>query len=210
MTYSRPSGENPPVPLKRIRSSPGDSVAAERLGAIGAGRGKSRNSGLSGYATVDLFGQSVPPLSVMIARATEWKRTRSSDGYLLCMTNENAAGTIDDMCFDTGSDQPDDLLLQPLPIHVVIFVPDHQIHGQPLEAPVGVRLHELAHKFDIVGVGNLQQYDRQVTGDGVTPEAGLSATVANQDARGCAQRSVGVNHRAGEAARRVANRPRWR
>ncbi len=69
------------------------------------------------------------------------------------MAHENAAGPIDEVRFDAGGDQPDDLLLQPLPIDVVIFVPDHQIDGQPLEAPVGMRLHELAHQLDVAGIG---------------------------------------------------------
>ena len=116
------------------------------------------------------------------------------------MPDKNTPGSIDNVGFDTGRDEPDDLFLKLLPIAVAILVPDHQIHRQPLEAPVGVRLHELAHEFDMGGVGNLQQHDRQVTGDCVAPEAGLPATVFDQDARGRAQRCVGVNDRAGEAA----------
>ena len=46
----------------------------------------------------------------------------------------------------------------------------------------------------------LQQHDRQVAGDRVAPQPGLSAAVSDQNARGCAQRCIGVDHRAGEAA----------
>jgi len=61
------------------------------------------------------------------------------------MTNKNAPGRST-TCVQHRSDQPDDLFLQSLPIYVVIFVPDHQIHGQPLEAPIGMRLHKLANQ----------------------------------------------------------------
>ena len=90
------------------------------------------------------------------------------------MPNENATGSIDDMRFDAGSDQAHDLLLEPLPVAVVILVPDHQIHGQSLETPVGMRLHELAHELDVGGIGDLQQYDRQVAGNRVAPEARIA------------------------------------
>ena len=108
---------------------------------------------------------------MMIARATDWKSTRSSVEICSRVPNENASGPIDDVRFDAGGDQPDDLLLQSLPIAVVILVPDHQIDGESLEPPVGMRLHELAHQFDIGGIGDLQQHDRQVAGDGVAPQA---------------------------------------
>ena len=73
------------------------------------------------------------------------------------------------MNFDARGDQPDNLFLEPLPVAVVIFVPDHQIHGQPLEAPIRMRLHELAHQFDIGAVGDLQQDDRKIARNGVAP-----------------------------------------
>ena len=104
------------------------------------------------------------------------------------------------MRFNTRSDQAHDLLLESLPVHVVILVPDHEIHCQSLETPVGVCLHELAHEVEVGDIGNLQQYDRQVAGNRVSPEPGLPAAVPDENARGCAQRRIGVNHRAGEAA----------
>ncbi len=63
-----------------------------------------------------------------------------------------------------------------------------------------MRLHELAHELDVVGIGNLEQHDRQVTGDRVAPEAGLPPTVSHQHARGGPQRGVGKDHRACEAS----------
>ena len=63
-----------------------------------------------------------------------------------------------------------------------------------------MRLNELAREFNMGGIGNLQQHDRQVTRDRVAPQARLSATIRDQNTRGCAQRRVGVNHRAREAS----------
>ena len=120
---------------------------------------------------------SVPRLSVMIARATDWKRTRSSVDICSACRTKMPPGRSTNVCFDTGSDQPDDLFLELLPIarrDPRSRSPDPR---PALEAPVGMRLHELAHEFDIGGVGDLQQHDRQVSGDRVAPEAGLPAAV---------------------------------
>ena len=85
------------------------------------------------------------------------------------MANENASGPIDEMGLDSGCDQSEDLFLESLPIAIVILVPDHQIDGQTLEPPIGMRLDELAHKFKVGDVRYLQQDNRQVAGDCVAP-----------------------------------------
>ena len=170
MTYSRPSGENPPMPLKRVELRGIDSGLRGSQRPMRARRRKPRDPRLGRRTAVDLLGQ----------RSAAIDDDRAGDRLeehailvrdLLRMPNENAARPIDDVRFDAGGDQPDDLLLQPLPIAVVILVPDHEIDGEALEPPVGVRLHELAHQLDIGGIGDLQQHDRQIAGDGVAPQA---------------------------------------
>ena len=91
--------------------------------------------------------------------------------YLRRVANENATGPIDHMRFDTGGDQPHDLFLQRLPVAIVRFVPDHQIDRESFEAPVGMGLHELAHKVDVGCLGDLQQHDGQIAGDCIAPQA---------------------------------------
>ena len=103
------------------------------------------------------------------------------------------------MCFNAGRNQPHDLFLKQLSVTAAILVPDHQIHHQSLQAPIGVGLHQLAHQFDIGRVANLQQYDWQIAGNCVTPEAGLGAAVFHEDARVAPQRGVGVDDAIGKA-----------
>ena len=211
MTYSRPSGVNPPSPLKKIRSRRGNA-------GVAAGSARWVRVGLKGEyqvpralheaAAVDLVRQR-PRLSVMMARATDWSRMRSSFRYLVRRPHEDAAGSIDHVGFEARGNQPHDLFLEQLPVTGVIFVPDHQVHRQSLQAPVRVGLHELAHQIDIGRVADLQQHDRQIAGNGVAPEAGLPAAVLDEDARVGAQRGIGVDDGAGQGGHRVARRPRW-
>ena len=117
-----------------------------------------------------------------MARATDWNRMRSSPDDLLRRPHENAARAILHDAIRARRDQAQNLVLQLLPVAGVIFVPDHQVHRQPFQAPVCLRLDELADQFDVGRVGDLQQHDRQIAGDGVAPQAGLAAAVLRQHA----------------------------
>ena len=119
--------------------------------------------------------------------------------YLLRRPYEDAARPIDHARLDARGDQSHDLFLQSLPVTGVIFVPDHQVHRQPLQAPVRMGLYQLAHEIDIGRVTDLQQYDRQVSGNGVTPQPGLPAAILDEHGRVGAQRGVGIDDGAGEA-----------
>ena len=70
-------------------------------------------------------------------------------------------------------------------------------------------LHELAHEIDIGRVPDLQQHDRQIAGDGVTPQPGLPAAIL--DEHGCvgAQGGIGVDDGARQARMKLRSRPRW-
>ena len=119
---------------------------------------------------------------------------------MLCMPHEDAARSIDHVGFDARGNEPHDPLLEQLPISDAVFVPDDQVNRQSLQAPIRVGLYELADEVDIRQFSDLQQHDGQIAGNGVTPQAGLPATVIDQNARVGAQRGIGVDDRAGEAA----------
>src|SRR5689334_1096500 len=172
---------------------------AGALRPVGVDRSEPRDSYLGGYATVDLVGQR--PAAVDDDRAGDRLEQRPVfGGNLLGVAHENAAGPIDEAGFDARSDQPQDLLLQPLPVDVVIFVPDDQVDRQSLQTPVGVCLHELPYKVDVAGSRYLQQHDRQVAGNRVAPQPGLPAAIPDQNTRGCTQRCIAVDDRTGKAA----------
>ena len=176
MTYSRPSGVNPPSPLKKIRSRRGNAATARgsaRWVRVGVRRGTAASTRLRRL----ICSASGPRLSVMMTRATVWNRMRSSSDICSAGSHEDAARPVDHIGFDARGDQPHDLVLQQLPVTGAIFVPDHQVHRQSLQTPVGVGLHELAHQFDIGRIADLQQHDRQIAGDGIAPQAGLPAAV---------------------------------
>ena len=118
--------------------------------------------------------------------------------YLVRRSHEDAAGSIGHVRFEACGNQSHDLVVEQLPVTGVIFVPDHQVHRQSFQAPVGVGLDELAHQIDIGRVADLQQHDRQVARNGVAPQAGLPAAVLEENARVGAQRGIGVDDRAGK------------
>ena len=102
--------------------------------------------------------------------------------HMFGRTHKNAAWPVDDLRLNTGRNQTHDLVLQQLPVTAAILVPDHQIHHQPLQPPVRMRLDELAHQFDVFRRADLQQHDRQIAGDGIAPQARLGAAVFQQHA----------------------------
>ncbi len=121
-------------------------------------------------------------------------------GNLFRRTDENAARPVDRLAFQAHRDQAEDLVLQGLAITGAILVPDHQIDHQPLQPPVGVRLNQLAHQFDVGQVADMQQHDGQIAGNGIAPEAGLAAPVLQQDAAVGAQAGMRVENRIRQTA----------
>ena len=77
---------------------------------------------------------------------------------------------VDERRFGTCGDEIDDGFLQCLPIYRIVFVPDHQVDGQPFESPVGMRLHRLAHQGEALVVTNPQQHDGHVPRNAITPQ----------------------------------------
>ena len=168
-----------------------------RLGAMASGRHEPPHALVGQSAPVDLFDQRAAAVGDDDAR-NRLQQDAVLVGNLLGRAYENAAGAVDGGGFGAGRDQAHDLVLQPLPVAHVIFVPDHQIDHQTFQAPVGVALDELPREVDVLAVGDLQQHDRQIAGNRVAPETGLPAPVLEQHAGLGAQRGIGVKHGAGQ------------
>ncbi len=118
---------------------------------------------------------------------------------VLHRAHEDAAGALQHAGVRIGRDHAQDLLLQLLPVAALALVPDHQVRMQALEPPVRVRLHHLPHQFDVVGIADLQQRDRQIAGDRMAPQSGLAAPVLQQQFAVGAQRRMHVHHQPGQA-----------
>ncbi len=168
MTYSRPSGVNPPSPLKKSRSWRGNAAVAggsARRGRVGVRRG----TVTSPRPRRLIWSAQRPPAVGEDGPGDRLEKNAVLVRYLVPRSYEDAAGSIGHVGFEARGNQPHDLFVEELPVTGVIFVPDHQVHRQSFQAPVRVGLHELAHQIDIGRVSDLQQHDRQVAGNGVAP-----------------------------------------
>ena len=182
------------APVRRESSQPieEDQVARRRLGrrrdfvAAVSSRADARNGHFRNPATVDLVPQR-PPAVGEDGASNRLEQDPVLARYLLAEPQEYAARPIREPGFQARGDQPQDLVLEQLPVTGVIFVPDHQVHRQPFQPPVRVGLHGLAHQLDVGRVSDLQQHDRIIAGYGVAPQAGLPAAVLAEKARVGAQ-----------------------
>src|ERR1700674_778396 len=176
---------------------------------------QARGSLLGEAATIAVIGAGDSPLHRPAPTRLCEKRSRAvgDDGagnrleqdtslvrYLIGWAHKDAAWSIHHVSLDTGRNQSHDLLLQQLPITGTVFVPDHQIHCQALQAPVSMCLHQLAHEIDVGWITNLYQHDGQIAGNGIAPQAGLAAAILGEDTGLRTQRRIGVDDRIGEAA----------
>ena len=59
-------------------------------------------------------------------------------------------------------------------------IEDHQIGGNPLQAPVLVRPQELPHDIPLLVPLDAHQSDRKIAGDAVGPEPGRAIAVPGQ------------------------------
>ena len=107
------------------------------------------------------------------------------DRHLFRRSHEDTTRSIHHIGLDSGRDQPHDLIVQHLTIAGVIFIPNHEVHGQPLQSPIGMGLDHLTDQIDVGRVADLEQYDRQVPRNRIAPEARLSAAVFAQHGRFC-------------------------
>ena len=75
-----------------------------------------------------------------------------------------------------------------------ILVQDDDIGTQPLQAPVLLRLKDLTHERHIVVADHAHEQHRQIAGDAVRPQTGLSELVRRNRVRARPQRAVGEQH----------------
>ncbi len=105
-----------------------------------------------------------------------------------------------------GLDQVFELLTQRLLIAAGLLVQDHQVGHEPVHAPVGMRLEHLTDQAEILHLADGDQGNRQVTRDGIGPQAGLPFAVFRDAFCGGTQQGIGIQQMAGqllEAARFV-------
>ncbi len=162
-------------------------------------RGAPREAPLGNLLAADLLGQRSRLVADHGAR-DRFEQDAVLVRDLLRAAHENAARSLHHLRLDARGDQSHDLVLEQLPVAGVVLVPDHQIHRQSLQPPVGMRLHQLAHELDAGRVADLQQHDRQIARDGVAPQPRLPAAVLHQRCGAGAQRRIRIEHRARQAA----------
>src|SRR2546430_2614960 len=79
------------------------------------------------------------------------------------------------------------------------FVNVIDVGAQALQAPVLLRLQNLAHERNILVADDPHDHDRQITGDAVWPQARLTELVRRNRVRARTQRAIGKEHSGGEA-----------
>ena len=83
-------------------------------------------------------------------------------GDLLAAPHEDPGRLVEQVRVADRPDHRHDLVVQDLPIARRVLVPHDEIGGESLEAPVRVRLDDLAHQLDVCDVGDPHQHDRQI------------------------------------------------
>ena len=199
-TFFRNFLERPRIvwPVRVVVSCRGRCVVSRQQFVLDRRRHQHRHDRCDRRTPADLFGQG----AARIAEDHPRHRLQQHPVFLrdlLRRAHEDATGPVDHVRFDARGDQAHDLVLQLLPVTGLVLVPDHQVDRQPLQPPVGVRLHQLPHQFDVGRIADLQQHHRVVAGDRLAPQPRLAATVLQQHGLLGAQCGAGVQHEAGEA-----------
>ncbi len=123
--------------------------------------------------------------------------------HLVDIPHENAAGLIEHRTFSSAMDQTDDGIQQVLAIAGKGLGPDHQIHAQPLVAPVGIGPDHLAGQAQVGEIVHAQEDDGQVARDTMAPKARGSFTIAGDQAGAGSAPDIRVENRAGCAAEKL-------
>ena len=84
-----------------------------------------------------------------------------------------------------------------------LFVQNHEIDGQLLHPPIFVGTHQLANDFQILGLIDSNQHDRQIAGDSVRPKRRRSALTSLQHVGRRPQRRIGVEHAIGQTLEEI-------
>src|SRR5438093_3449451 len=75
-----------------------------------------------------------------------------------------------------------------------ILVQDHDIGAQPFQAPVLLRLKDLTYEANIVVADDTHEQNRQIAGNTVWPQTGLTEGVRRNRGRTRPQRAIGEEH----------------
>ena len=119
----------------------------------------------------------------MMTRATVCISDLVLFGHLVGPADEDAAGLVEQTCLGDRGDHAHDLLLKRLPVAGLIFIPDDQVDGQSLAAPIGMGLDQLADERRYAPVSDIRsRTNGQIAGNAVAPKSGLAAAVARDDA----------------------------
>ena len=121
-------------------------------------------------------------------------------GQFLVAPHEDPARLVQHLRFGARVDQPHDLVMQLRPVARKILVDDHQVGSQALHPPIGVSLQHLFDQVDPAQVADIEQDNRQVAGDGKTPQPRLAQLIAGNDARRGAAQGIAEDDRGRQAA----------
>ena len=127
-------------------------------------------------------------------------------GHLVGPANEDAAGLVEQTCLGDRGDHAHDLLVKRLPVAGLIFIPNDQVDGQSLAAPIGMGLDQLADERDLRCVGHPQQENGQIPGNAVAPKPGLTAAIRAITLPGARKSAIGIQN----ASRQPAVKLRFR
>ena len=163
-----------------------------------AGRGEQGDARLCRTMMVELLRQRSPAVGDHRA-GNRFEQAPVFARDLLGWPYEDAPWPVDHARPDVRGDQAHDLLLQLLPVAGVVFVPDHQVDHQAFQAPVRMGLHQLPDQVDVGGIHDLQQHDRQIAGNGIAPQAGLSAPILHQHRWLATKPAIGMDDHAGQS-----------
>jgi hypothetical protein len=153
-----PVGGETAKPLHRIRSVRGGAPEPRECPGLSdasasASLRRGRNAGsrtFAGAGMVELLGEGAARIGEHDPR-DRLQQDAVLAGDLLGHAHEDTARPVDHARAHARGDQTHDFVLQALPVANVLFVPDHQIHRQPLQPPVGMGLHQLADEIEVGG-----------------------------------------------------------
>ena len=180
ITYSRPSGVNPPRPFQNSEA------LGRRGGRAGCGRcgtGRSR-PGPAGAAAVparplELLGQR----AAFAAEDDPGRGLEQDRGRRPGPGPRRRTNTPPGLSSSGPAGPALEVGLEPLGGVAGPLVEEDEVEVQAAAADVGVPLHELAGQRLVVGRADAGQHDRPVAGDGVRPEARLAQPVGGDGVR---------------------------
>ena len=179
VTYSRPSRQKPPRPLKN------SSAPSAATGGGGSGDRHRRPAGAAAAAARraasavrSSWSARLPRRPSSTTRATASSRARVSAEIRSARSTKTPPAPLSaPRCVPrlAGAHQGLERDLQILDVGGAALVQDDEIDRQPLHAPIFVGAQHCAHDPDILDLVDAHQHDRQVAGDALRPQRRLAA-----------------------------------